>query len=406
MKEYRWLFSVLLVLVLVLTSCALQGIETSPLPVPSPSPSPSPSPAGSPQGSVPASIAAIERAIESIYNQVNPSVVNIQVLQKAQALPPGFPGIPGFPQQPGPSQPFSRALGSGFVWDADGHVVTNNHVVAGADRISVTFYDGTIVSASLVGADPDSDLAVIKVDAPRQLQPVTMADSVQVKVGKMVIAIGNPFGLQGTMTVGFVSGLGRLLPATQSAPGLNYSIPDIIQTDAAINPGNSGGVLLNDAGMVIGVTSAIASQSGTSAGVGFAIPSAIVQKVVPELIKSGRYQHVWLGVAVTSLNPDLDNAMDLKSDQRGALVQSVTPGSPAEKAGLQASQRQATINGDQIKVGGDVIVGFEGQIIKSSDDLITFLARSGSVGQTVSLTVLREGKEMQVQVTLAARPAA
>lgn len=390
MKKCRWSISVLLVLVLVLTGCALQGIETSPY--------------GSAQGSVPSSIAAIEGAVESIYNQVNPSVVNIQVLVKSQPLPPGFPTIPGFPQ--GPSQPFNSALGSGFVWDADGHIVTNNHVVSGADRISVTFYDGATVSASLVGTDPDSDLAVIKVDTQHQLQPVTMADSVQVKVGQMAIAIGNPFGLQSTLTVGYVSGLGRLLPATQSTPGLNYSIPDIIQTDASINPGNSGGVLLNSAGMVIGVTSAIASSSGTSAGVGFAIPSAIVQQVVPELIKSGRYQHAWLGVAVTSLNPDLDNAMGLKPDQRGALVQAVTPGGPAEKAGLLPSKQQATINGNQINVGGDVIVGFEGKTIKSSDDLITFLARSGEVGQTVTFTILRDGKEMQVQVTLAARPAA
>jgi S1-C subfamily serine protease len=206
------------------------------------------------------------------------------------------------------------------------------------------------------------------------------------------------------MTVGFISALGRLLPADENAIGTTYSIPDVIQTDASLNPGNSGGVLLNNAGMVIGVTSAIASQSGSSAGVGFAIPSAIVQKVVPSLIRSGKFAHPWLGVSLINLTPDINKAMNLDLNQRGALVAQVMAGSPADKAGLQASSQKVTINGSSISVGGDVITAFEGQTVKNSDDLITFLSESGSIGQTVKLTVLRNGQLVQASVTLAARP--
>jgi 2-alkenal reductase len=330
----------------------------------------------------------LETLLESIYGQVNPSVVNVQVILPASL-----------------SNPTGGALGSGFVWDDQGDLVTNNHVIDGATRITVTFYDGTTVDASLVGADSDSDLAVIKLKTNSiRLQPVALADSTQLKVGQLAIAIGNPFGLQSTLTVGFVSGLGRLLPADQNAVGATYSIPDVVQTDASLNPGNSGGVLLDDTGKVIGITNSIATTSGSSSGVGFAIPSAIIQQVVPSLIKTGHYDHPYLGVSVSSLDPDLASAMNLPSDQRGALVQTVTSGGPAEKAGLQASEQQVTINGQQVAVGGDVIVAYNGQTVKSSDDLVTFLARSGAVGQTATLTVLRAGKSIQIQVTLAARP--
>ena len=379
MKTNKWIVSALLVLTLAFAGCASQNVATVPAPTSTSPPS---------QNSAPGSLADIEASLESIYSQTNPSVVNIQVV------------LPATPSRPG-----GGALGSGFVWDSQGNLVTNNHVVDGASRITVTFYDGTTVEASLVGADSDSDLAVIKVNTNAiQLQPVTMADSTQLKVGQLAIAIGNPFGLQGTMTVGFVSALGRLLPTNENVAGPTYSISDIIQTDAAINPGNSGGVLLDDTGKVIGVTSSIATTSGTSAGVGFAIPSAIVQQVVPALIKTGHYDHPYFGISVVSLNPDLAGAMNLPSSQRGALVGTVTAGSPADKAGLQASQTQVTINGQQGFVGGDVIVGYNSQVVKSADDLITFLARSGSVGQTVSLTVLRGGQQIQVQVTLRVRP--
>ncbi len=377
-------------------SSSLSGSTASPSASPKPtSPTVSPSPVSS-------ALLAMEALLENIYSQVNPSVVNIQVLEKAQTT---FPGLPGPQATPGAPQ-FSSALGSGFVWDSQGHIVTNNHVVSAAQNISVIFSDGTMVPASVVGTDPDSDLAVIKVDVPaQQLNPVKMADSTQLKVGQIAIAIGNPFGLQGTMTVGFISGLGRLLPTNINTMGPAYSIPNIIQTDASINPGNSGGVLLDDEGKVIGVTSAIATQSGSSAGVGFAIPSAIVQKVAPSLIQNGHYDHPWLGVSVVTLTPDLNKAMNLKSDQRGAMVQQIMANSPAGKAGLQASQRQVTINSVQIAVGGDIITAFDGRAVKRSDDLVTFLSESGSIGQTVTLTILRNGQEMQIQVTLAARPA-
>jgi len=361
-------------------------------------------------------VAALEGTLELIYGQVNPSVVNIRVVQKQEATAPNFPEIPGMPfpflEPPttpqGPQEYYQQGAGSGFVWDKEGHIVTNNHVVDGADKISVTFYDGTTVSGEVVGTDPDSDLAVVKVDVPAdRLQPVQVADSTQVKVGQLAVAIGNPFALESTMTVGFVSALGRLLPVDSgNGQGPGYSIPDVIQTDAPINPGNSGGVLVDDQGQVVGVTSAIISPIGASAGIGFAIPSAIVEKVVPVLIKSGNYEHSWLGVSGVSLNPDLADAMNLKSDQRGALVMEVVSGGPADKAGLQGSDRQVNIEGQDVRVGGDVIIAIDGQPVKEFDDVVTYLVRATEVGQKVTLTVLRDSKEETIQVTLAARPKA
>jgi S1-C subfamily serine protease len=207
------------------------------------------------------------------------------------------------------------------------------------------------------------------------------------------------------MTVGFVSALGRLLPAdSQSTGGLTYSIPDVIQTDAAINPGNSGGVLVDRDGRVIGVTAAIESSGGSNAGIGFAIPSAIVQRVVPVLIKSGHYEHPWLGVSGLSLNPDIAIAMELKPEQRGALIIDITPGSPADKAGLHGSDRQTAIDGEQVRIGGDVITAIDGQTVNTFDDVVTYLARSTEIGQTITLNILSQGKENQVKVKLVARP--
>ena len=237
-----------------------------------------------------------------------------------------------------------------------------------------------------------------------QLQPVSVADSTMVQVGQLAIAIGNPYGLENTMTVGFVSAIGRLVAANQNATGPVYSIPNIIQVDTPINPGNSGGVLLNDNGAVIGVTQSIATSSGSSSGVGFAIPSVIVKQVVPALITTGHSDHPYLGVSVGTLDPNIAKAMNLPSNQRGALVETVTAGGPADKAGIKASSTNFTDNGQQITIGGDVITAYNGQTVRSSDDLVTFLANSGSVGQTVTLTVLRSGKQIQVQVTLGLRP--
>jgi serine protease Do len=235
---------------------------------------------------------------------------------------------------------------------------------------------------------------------------VQVGDSTLIKVGQFAVAIGNPYGEQNTMTTGIISALGRSLPVDNgAAQGPSYTIPDVIQTDAPINPGNSGGVLLNAAGQVVGVTSAIESPAGTSAGIGFAIPSAIVQKVVPALIKTGRYDHSYIGISGTTLTPSLAQAMGLKADQRGALVSGVTAGSPAAKAGLRGSTQQATVDGLSALVGGDVITAINGQPVKNFDDLVSYLARSTEVNQTVTLTILRGGTETTVQVTLSARPA-
>ena len=383
-KKFLAISALVLIFTVSLTGCVVQSTT---------SPSTGLNPTTTTTQIIPSSAATglvggLESTLESIYSRVNPSVVNIQVVLAPSALNPG-----------------GGALGSGFVWDNKGNIVTNNHVVDGATRITVTFYDGTVVDANMVGADTDSDLAVIKVDpSGLPLQPVIMADSTTLKVGQLAIAIGNPFGLQGTMTAGFVSGLGRLLPANQNAVGPSYSIPDVIQTDDPINPGNSGGVLLDDSGAVIGITQSIATTSGSSSGVGFAIPSAIIKQVIPALIDTGRYDHPYLGLTLTSLNPDIAKAMNLPANQHGALVQAVAAGGPSDKAGIKAGSGTTNINGQQVGVGGDVIIGYNGQTIASSDDLITYLARSGAVGQDVTLTILRDGKHIQVHVTLGLRP--
>jgi serine protease Do len=358
-------------------------------------------------------LAALEETLEYIYTQVNPSVVNVQVEQRQVVRSPALPETSSIPSRRAPSPQGAQerirlGVGSGFVWDTAGHIVTNNHVVAGAHRITVTLHDGTTVPAKVVGTDPDSDLAVAQVDLPAdQLRPVQLADSTQVKVGQLTAVLGNPFGLQNTMTVGFVSALGRALPVgADDEQGPGYTITDILQTDAPLNPGNSGGVLVDDASRVIGVTSAIISPVGVSAGVGFAIPSAVVQKVVPVLIQTGHYEHPWLGLSGTSLTPELAKAMGLKPEQRGVLVADVVPDGPADRAGLHGSDRQLTIDGERVHLGGDVIVALDGQPVKGSDDLVTALARGTEVGQTVSLTLLGHGQEHTVRVTLAARPTA
>lgn len=356
---------------------------------------------------------AYQGTLQDIYTRVNPSVVNIQVVDKKQmsdqsSLLPffNFPGLDELPSDKGSGETYSRGEGSGFVWDTEGHIVTNFHVVDGADKIQVIFPDGTIELATVVGGDSNSDLAVLKVDvASEKLQPVTLADSDSVKVGQLAIAIGNPFGLQGTMTAGIISAKGRSLPATSSEQGsTSYSIPDVIQTDAPINPGNSGGVLVDAKGDVIGVTAAIQSTAGSNAGVGFVIPSAIVKKVVPGLIKDGSYQHAWLGISGISLRPDLAKEMDLSEDQRGALVEEVMSDSPADKAGFRGSDRKVTIDGQDINVGGDVIIAVNGQEIRDIDELVAYLYNKTNVGDKVKFTLLRDGKEITLDVELAARP--
>jgi len=345
-----------------------------------------------------------------------PSLPNLgdlgKLLPNLPNLIPGLPGNQNSPNTPDlpalPSIP-SSGQGSGLVWDTQGNIVTNNHVVEGATRIDVTFADGRSVPATIVGRDPDSDLAVIKVDPKGlDLHPVTLADSDNVKVGQFVVAIGDPFGLANSMTFGIVSALGRSMAAGSDnqalVTGPSYQIPDVIQTDAPINPGNSGGVLLDLNGRVIGVTSAIESPVRGNAGVGFAIPSATMQNVVPSLIETGTFLHPYLGISGATLNPDVAQAMGLNAAQRGALVDSVTPGSPADKAGARGSSKQVTIDGQSVQAGGDVIVKIDNQPVNTMDDIISYLSRNTKVGQVVSLTVLRDGQQMALQVTLGSRP--
>ena len=364
-----------------------------------------PAPSG-PTSEGAAALAAYQGALTSIYEKVNPSVVNINVLVKAdQTSLEGLPfNLPG--EDPStPESPFAAGLGSGFVWDTEGHIITNNHVVENAEKIQVTFADGTTVDATLVGADPNSDLAVIKVDSSAvELQPISVGDSNAVKVGQLAVAIGNPFGLDGTMTVGIVSALNRSLP-TGDGTGPSFSLPNLIQTDAPINPGNSGGVLVNSEGELIGVTTAIESPVRANAGIGFVVPSAAVKKVVPILIEKGAYEYPYLGISGGTLTPEFAKAMDLDENTRGVLVSEVVDNGPAAQAGLRGSSTDATINGMPVKVGGDVITAIDGQPIKEMDDLIGHLSANTSVGQKVTLTILRDGAEMNVEAILAARPA-
>ncbi len=347
-------------------------------------------------------LTSYQAALEAVFQKVNPSVVSIQVIEQATggSLNGGQNSNSGT----------AMALGSGFIWDTQGHIVTNNHVVNAASKISVTFYDGTTVDATLVGTDPNADLAVVKVNAPANLlAPVQVGDSTQVKVGELVIAIGNPFGLANTMTHGIVSALSRSLPTgldsqtTQTGPV--YSIPDIIQTDTPINPGNSGGVLVDLNGQVIGVTAAIESATQSNSGIGFVIPSEIVNKVVVPIVKTGKFNHPWLGVTITSISSEIAKAMSLDANQKGALIVSVTPGGPAAQANLKGGSQQITINGSNVVVGGDIITKINDHLITSNTDLISYVFIHTNSGDSVPLTILRQGKEMTVQVTVGVFPA-
>lgn len=351
----------------------------------------------------------------NIYETVNPSVVNIRVVGPAFSLDQLPESNPFFPNDPDSQElpedhplelPPQQGVGSGFVYDTAGHIITNNHVVADAESITVTFADGTELDATLVGADPDSDLAVIKVEAdPAMLVPVALGDSESLQVGELVAAIGNPFGLEGSMTTGIVSGLGRLLPAGANAPGgQRFSIPNIIQTDTAINPGNSGGPLLNLAGEVIGVNTAIETYEGSFAGVGYAVPSNTVQEVVPQLITNGSIAHPWLGISGGTLTKDVAEAMGLPGDQDGVLISEIIPDGPASKSDLRGSETPVTIDGLQALVGGDVIVGIDDQPVVEFDDLLGYIVHETAVGQEITLHILRNGEPQDVTVILEARP--
>ena len=299
-------------------------------------------------------------------------------------------------------------LGSGFVFDRDGHIVTNFHVVQGASEVEVDFSSGYKTYGTVIGTDKDSDLAVIKVNVPaEELHPLPLGDSDLLKVGQTVVAIGNPFGLNGTMTTGIISALGRTLDSMNNAPGGGFfTAGDIIQTDAAINPGNSGGPLFNIKGEVIGINRAIRTNSYSeegepvSSGIGFAVSINIVRRVIPGLIVNGRYDYPYIGISSLS-NLSLHNIEAIGLPQyTGAYVTNVTPGSPADKAGLHG----ATENRDGVPVGGDLIIGIDGQEIKEFDDLLKYLINHKAPGDTVTLTVLRNGEELDIELTLDKRP--
>ncbi len=294
--------------------------------------------------------------------------------------------------------PDGNGTGSGFMLDTEGHIVTNNHVVEGAERIQVRFADDTTAEAEVVGTDADSDLAVIRVDVPSsRLKPVELGDSATLRVGQRAIALGNPFGLEQTMTTGIISALGRVVRQESG-----FSLPQLIQTDAAINPGNSGGPLLDSQGRVIGVTTLIFSRSGSNAGVGFAVPADTVKRVVPSLIAIGRYADPWLGIQGLTLTPLIAEALEFPVE-RGVLVQEVVQGGPANEAGLRAGDRQVEFEGGLLATGGDIIVAIDGVPVQGMDDLIVYLADT-KVGQTVTLTMLRDGEKQTVEMTLEERP--
>jgi S1-C subfamily serine protease len=321
---------------------------------------------------------AEEQLLIHLYERVSPSVVYINV-----TLANGFGG----------------GTGSGFVLDNQGHIVTNNHVVEGASRILVHFVDDTTVEAELVGADPDNDLAVIQVDVPASLlMPVELGDSATLRVGQRAIAVGNPFGFEQTMTTGIISALGRVVLQDSG-----FSLPKLIQTDAAINPGNSGGPLLDSQGRVIGVTTLIFSSSGSSAGVGFAVPVDTVKRVVPALIATGRFADPWLGITGLSLDAEVAELLALPVT-RGVLVRDVIPGGPSDKAALRASDQVIEVEGALLSVGGDIIVALDGAAVQDMDDLATRLSEA-AVGQTVAVTIVRDGEEQRIEVTLEERPA-
>jgi 2-alkenal reductase len=350
---------------------------------------------------------AEERLLINLYERVNPSVVSIQAVQTLEGFQ--HPALPeGVPTPELPGEPFQQTgEGSGFVVDTQGHIVTNNHVVADTTALRVTFFDGTTVPATIVGTDPDSDLAVIKVDVPSEsLRPIMWGDSDQVRVGQRAVAIGNPFGYENTLTSGIISGLSRSLPSSNDP---RYRIPEIIQTDAAINPGNSGGPLLNSQGEVIGVTSAIVpnfNQLGERSflGVGFAIPSNMAQHVLPALIEKGEYAHPWIGFSGMDVLPEIAAEMNLP-EAKGALVEIVLPDSPAEQAGLRGGSRNVQFEsiGRPVAVGGDVIIRIDDQEVRRFDDVLSYLTRR-EVGQEVDLTIIRDGETQTVTVTLGQRP--
>jgi S1-C subfamily serine protease len=311
-------------------------------------------------------------------------------------------------------------IGSGFVFDSQGHIVTNNHVIYGGTNVTVTFTNGTIYTAEVVGTDVFSDIAVLKLDSKEEqetpqgvekgLIPLPLGNSSMLSIGEEVAAIGNPFGLTGSMTTGVVSGLGRLLPIQTTnittIPGAGaFSIPNIIQTDAAINPGNSGGPLLNKNGLVVGLNTAGLLSGQFSSGIGFSIPSDTLGRIVPALIANGTYLHPWIGVAGPDIIPEIALALGL-GEARGFLVTEIAPGSPADKSGIRGGDMPVTnITGfEELRLGGDIIMNVDNQKVNKTDDLLSYIETNKQVGDTVTMTILRDGNLIEIDLVLGARP--
>ena len=290
-------------------------------------------------------------------------------------------------------------MGSGFVYSDEGYVITNQHVVQNAEKVMITFLDGEAYIGNVVGSDRDLDIAVIKVEPTNTyLQPIKIGDSSKLKVGEKIAAIGNPFGLSGSMTAGIVSQMGRLLPQETG-----YSIPDVIQTDAAINPGNSGGPLINMKGEVVGINTAIQSATGEFSGIGFAVPSNTVKKVVPVLIKDGEFKHPWMGISGTDVDPELAEIRELKSS-KGFLVVSVIEGSPAETAGLIGVTETKEVDGREFALDGDIILSIDGETVRKISDILVHLQREKSVGDEMILSINRNGEILELTMILEERP--
>ncbi len=330
------------------------------------------------------SITEDEKNNIAVYEKVADGVVNIT--STAVQMDFFFNAIP------------AQGSGSGSIIDTKGHILTNHHVVANAQKLEVTLADGSKWPAKLIGSDPDNDLAVIKIDIPKEkLKLIPMGDSKNLRVGQKVLAIGNPFGLQRTLTTGIISSLGRTIRSE-----VGTLIEDVIQTDAAINPGNSGGPLLNSEGEIVGINSAIISPTGGNVGIGFAIPVNTAKRVVPELISKGYVTYPYIGATIQSLIPEIAKFLKLKID-RGAMISEVVKGSPADKAGLKGGDQRVQVGNMVVLVGGDVVVQADQREVKTNDELIRYF-REKKPGDTILLKIFRKDNFIEVKVTLGERP--